>query len=492
MGRKGSEQTLLFIPHDAVAKAPGHRFYERLNDLLKEHGFDGFVEQLCEAYYASEAKQGRRSIPPGIYFRMLLVGYFEGIESERGICWRCEDSLSLRSFLGLNFENRVPDHSSLSRIRTRLDGEVYEEVFRFILSIVEQAGLLKGRVVGVDSTYLRADASMKAIIRRDTKESHQDYLLRLAKEEGIEDPNAEDARRLDRKRKKKTSNKEWKSETDAEARIARLKDGRTRLAYKPELAVDLETGAILAAPIHPADEGDTQTVTSTLEAARTNVLTAAEAAGVEDGDEDDDRSTGTGTGNSDCNEAASQDRKVDFVGDKGYYSDAVLEELEDRGFRPYIPEPKRNNPRRWSNKPDGEARQRRANNARRRGRSGRGRSLQRKRGEMLERPFAHLLETGAHRRTRLRGRANVAKRFTIHAAAANLGLVMRSRYGFGTPRGLAAAAAAAALFSLGIALGLVPVIRAIMTSVTRCRTLNFELIAQPSMDAQMTLCSTGC
>jgi hypothetical protein len=152
MGRKSGSQPPLWLPHNAVSKAPGHAFYEKLNELLGRHKFDAYTEGLCEKFYAADDKQGRRSIPPGVYFRMLLIGYFEGIESERGICWRCADSLSLRTFLGLELTDGVPEHSTLSRIRKRLTREVYDEVFRFVLSIVEQEGLLKGRVAGVDST----------------------------------------------------------------------------------------------------------------------------------------------------------------------------------------------------------------------------------------------------------------------------------------------------------------------------------------------------
>ena len=212
---------------------------------------------------------------PGVYFRMHLVGFFEGIESERGLEWRFADSLSLRQFLGLPLTQRVPDHSTLSRTRQRLPLAVHQAVFALILGIVEAKGLLKGRVVGVDSTYLRADASMKAIVRRDTRESYAEFVLRLATEAGVSTPTAEEARRLDRKRTgKKTSNREWVSRTDPEARIAKLKDGRTRLAYKPEHVMDLETGAIVAAAVHPADVADPASVEASLTEAEANLQAA--------------------------------------------------------------------------------------------------------------------------------------------------------------------------------------------------------------------------
>lgn len=443
MGRKKPGQPSLWVPHSAVAGTPGHTFYEKLNELLAEHDFDRFVEDLCKRFYASEKEAGRPSVPPGVYFRMLLIGYFEGIESERGICWRCADSLSLRSFLGLELTDRVPDHSSLSRIRKRLDASVYEDVFRFILSIVEQQGLLRGKVVGVDSTYLRADASMKAIVRRDTGEVYQEYLERLAKEEGIEEPTAEDTRRMDRKRKKRTSNQEWESSTDPDAKVARLKDGRTRLAYKAEHVVDLETGAIVNASIHKADQGDTKTIGPSMEKAAENVEAVAGAVSASLGDDDDDDEDPPSAPSSD-----DRGGKPEIVADKGYYSNKVLIDLDERGFRTYIPEPRRRHRRRWTDKPADAYRVFRNN--RRRGGTKKAKQLHRKRGELLERPFAHLCETGAARRTRLRGRENVEKRYLLHAAAANLGLVLRALLGHGTPRELADALRRAAALILSV------------------------------------------
>jgi transposase len=424
MGRKGPLQESMWVPHTAT-RAPGHRFYEKLNELLDEHGFDRAVEGLCERFYA-EPKTGRPSIPPGVYFRMLLIGYFEGIESERGICWRVADSLSLRSFLGLQLTDSVPDHSSLCRIRQRLDLSIYEEVFQHVLGIVRDSGLLRGKVVGVDSTYLKADASMKAIVRRDTQEVYRAYLKRLAEEDGIEKPTDEDARRMDRKREKKTSNAEWKSKTDEDARIARLKDGRTRLAYKPEHVADLETGAIVAAPVYRADEGDTATIERSLEKARDNIMAA-----LRNDDDDDPPAASSGDGGGD---------PVEVVADKGYHKASLLLALENRGFRPYIPERKQRGRRRWKDKEPEIVRA--VMNARARAKRPKAKSHHRRRGEFVERGFAHVCETGAHRRTRLRGVENVSKRYVIQAAAANLGLIMRTLHRHGTPRELAARAAA--------------------------------------------------
>ena len=280
----------MWISSPDLARSPGHRFYEKLNELLSEAKFDRRAEAICAPYFEADDKPGRPSIPPGVYFRMLFVGYFEGIESERGLEWRCSDSLSLRTFLGVQVTERVPDHSSLSRMRTRLDGEVYDEVFRFVLGIVESKGLLRGKVAGVDSTYLRADASMKSIVRKDTGDDYTTYLKKLCEAQGIENPTVEDARRMDRARKgKKVSNEDWASPTDADARIVRLKDGRTRLGYKAEHVVDLDTGAVVAAEVYSGEQADTATLRPSLEAARDNVNAArAESTRDDENDDDDD------------------------------------------------------------------------------------------------------------------------------------------------------------------------------------------------------------
>ena len=201
MGRRAGQQTPMWVAASELSRSEGHRFYEKLNELLAEAEFDRGVEQLCAPYFELDGKAGRPSVAPGVYFRMLFVGYFEGIESERGLEWRCSDSLSLRTFLGVLPSERVPDHSTLSRTRTRLNAEVYDAVFRLVLGIVEAKGLLRGKVASVDSTYLRADASMKSIVRKNTGDDYATYLKKLCEEQGIKNPTVEDARRMDRKRK---------------------------------------------------------------------------------------------------------------------------------------------------------------------------------------------------------------------------------------------------------------------------------------------------
>jgi transposase len=426
MGRQDGTQGSMWIAYGDIQGAPGHRFYEKLNELLREAQFDRQVEALCAPYFEPDHTPGRRSIPPGMYFRMHLIGYFEGIESERGIEWRCADSLSLREFLGLERTQRVPDHSTLSRMRMRLPLEVHQQAFRLILEIVERKGLLRGRVQGVDSTFLQADASMKTIVRRDTKESYPVFIRRLAQEDGVENPTQEDARRLDRKRKgKKASNKEWMSGTDEQARIVKLKDGRTRLAYKSEHVVDLETGALVGVSVHEADCSDTETLQETLADAEENLRSVRNNDPEKDEDDDSDRTAG---------EAMDEQRAV--VADKGYNKAVLLHQLKAKGYRTYIPERRQVGKRRWTDKGGRETAVAFYGN-RARVKRKKGRSLQRKRGELLERTFAHICETGGARRTRLRGRENVSKRYLLQASAANLGLVMRTLHGWGTPRGWA-------------------------------------------------------
>ena len=445
MGRREDRQAPMWLAGPELARSPGHRFYEKLNELLSEAGFDRRVEQLCAPYFEADDKPGRPSIAPGVYFWMLFVGYFEGIESERGLEWRCADSLSLRTFLGVQMHERVPDHSSLSRTRTRLDGEVYDEVFRLVLGIVESKGLLRGKVAGVDSTYLRADASMKTIVRKDTGDDYTTYLKKLCEAQGVENPTVEDARRMDRKRKKKTSNKNWESPTDADARIVRLKDGRTRLGYKAEHVVDLETGAIVAAEMYSADEADTATLRPSLEAARENTAAARAGANNEDSHDDDDDAPPPAAPSGDSRTT------IEVVADKGYHKVELLFELGRAEYRTYIPVPDQKGQRKFTDKGGMLAREAFHNN-RARVRRSKGKKLLRLRGERIERTFALACETGAHRRVRLRGRDNVRKRYLAHVAALNLGLVMRTLFGHGTPRQAADAALAALIAALWIVL----------------------------------------
>jgi transposase len=411
MGKREAEQQQdLFITHDKLPRSPGHVFYRKLNQLLAEGGFDRWVEALCEPHYCQGV--GRPSVPPGVYFRMLLVGYFEGINSQRGIAWRCSDSLSLRDFLGIPLGEESPDHSSLSYIRNRLPHEVHAAMFVWVLALLQQKKLLKGQKVGVDSTTLEADAAMKSIVRKDTGEDWKEYLTRLMKEEGLIDedddpPNDEELRKFDKSRKnKKVSNEEWESETDHDARIAKMKDGTTHLAYKAEHVVDLDSEAILAAEIYHADLHDTATLEDSLHQAQTHLT-----------------------------EAGSEVEIDAAAADKGYHSNETITELrEHTTYRTYIPEPELKRARVWTDKPPEQKAAVYAN--RRRTRGTRGKKLQRLRSERTERTFAHVCETGGARRTWLTAIENVRKRYLISAAAHNLGLLMRSLFKMGTPRGL--------------------------------------------------------
>ena len=256
------QQEELWIPCTALPRGASHPFYQRLNQLLEGNGFDGYVEGRCQRFYAP--KMGRPSLAPGMYFRLLLIGYFEGIDSERGMAWRANDSLALRRFLRVGLEESAPDHSTISRTRRLIDLETHREVFAWVLRVLAAKGLLKGETLGIDATTLEANAALRSIVRRDTGEGYQEFLQRLAKESGIATPTREQLARLDRKRARKGSNEEWEHPHDADARIAKMKDGRTHLAHKVEHGVDLESGALLAMTIQPANRGDPETVPATL------------------------------------------------------------------------------------------------------------------------------------------------------------------------------------------------------------------------------------
>ena len=410
LGRQKERQADLMVGWSELPRSPGHAFYDRLQAVLLEAGFDGFAERQCGPYYAD--KRGRPSLPPGRYFRIHLVVYFEGIDSERGLEWRCPDSLSLREFLRLGATEPAPDHSWLSRTRSRLPVEVHEAVFAWVLGRLAEHGLVKGERIGVDASTIEANAASRAVVRRETGEGYREMLERLAAESGIATPAAEDLVRLDRKRKgKRLSNEEWTSPSDPEARIARLKDGRTHLAYKPEHAVDLETGAIVAAEIHLADRGDAATLPDTLEAAEAN-LASVEA-------------------------APTPHDPAELVGDKGRHSRDGLKDLEDGARKSRIAERKVAGVSRWRG--DDQARRAVYNN-RARLRSGVAREAFKLRAELVERGFALVLDRGGMRRAWLRGRENLQKRYLVHVAGYNLGLVMRLLVGAGTPRELLARA----------------------------------------------------
>ena len=405
MGQRTSEQTPMWIPTTDLPVSPGHPFYARLNTILDAAGFDRFVEVRCRAFYAPV--MGRPSLPPGRYFRLLLLGYFEGLDSERGIAWRAADSLAVRSFVGLGFDALAPDHSTISRTRRLIDVETHRVVFTWVQERLVAAGLLKGRTVAIDATTLEANAAMRSIVRRDTGESYREFLTRLATASGIKTPTRETLARLDRRRKKRTSNQDWENPSDPDARITKMKDGRTHLAHKAEHAVDLESGALVAVTLQGADVGDTTSLVATAIAAAEQVE-AAHA------------------------QSDTPAELTEIVADKGYHSNQTMVDLAAVDVRSYIAEPDRGR-RDWTKTPEAQAP---VYGNRRRVRGARGRQLLRQRGESVERSFAHLYDTGGLRRTHLRGHSNILKRLLIHAGAFNLGLLMRQVFGRGTPRGL--------------------------------------------------------
>lgn len=415
MGRRRARvrQEQLWTPTASLPVSASHPFYERLNRVLDEKSFDEFVEALCAPFYAET--MGRPGLAPGIYFRLLMVGYFEGIDSERGIAWRASDSLSIRSFVRIALDENVPDHSTISRTRRLIDVETHQAVFQWVLQVLAERNLLKGNTIGVDATTLEANAALRSIVRRDTGEQYDEFLTRLAKESGIPTPTREQLAKLDRKRKKKGSNEEWQNPHDPDARITKMKDGRTHLAHKAEHAVDMETGAIVAVTVQPADEGDTTTIVETVaEAGERIAETAAEANSEE------------------ASECVNPEGPREVVTDKGYHSKKVVSDLAEAGVRTYCSEPQRGR-QRWS----GQQREQQAVYAnRRRVRGKRGKRLLRQRGEKLERWNEHLYDRGGMRRVHLRGRTNILKRLVVHAGAANLSLLMRKMFGVGTPRTL--------------------------------------------------------
>jgi len=410
MGKlKRAEQSELWIAGTSLPRSPGHPFYEKLNAVLDERGFDAFVESECAAYYAD--KVGRPSMPPSVYFKMLFIGFFEGLDSERGIAWRVADSMALRDFLGYALTDGTPEHSTLSRTRRLMSLETHQAVFTWVLGVLADAKLLRGDTLGIDATTLEANAALRSIVRRDTGETYQEFLTRLAQASGIETPTREDLAKLDKNRRGKGSNKDWRNPHDPDARITKMKNGSTHLAHKSEHAVDMTSGAVVAVTLQGADQGDTTTIHETLGQAKDNIRDVAK-------------------------ERTRRNRLNplrEIVADKGYHSNDTLRNLhEDHGLMTCISEPDRGR-RKWKDKP---AEQKAVYRNRQRIRSEKGIAHRKRRGEIVERTFAHCYETGAMRRTHLQHHENILKRLLIHVGAFNLSLLLRKTNGAGTPRGL--------------------------------------------------------
>jgi len=408
--RKSRERQEPLWYGNELPAAPGHPFYTRLNETLDKAGFDRHCEESCAGFY--HARLGRPSLAPGLYFRIMMIGFFEGLDSERGIAWRLADSLTLRQFLSIGLDENTPDHVTISRTRRLIDGETHQRIFNWVLERLAQSGLIKGKTIGVDSTTLEANAAMKSIVRRDTGESYNEYLKRLAEAEGVNAKDAAALRRMDRKRKKKTSNEDWESPSDGDAEITKLKDGRTALAYKAENAVDMETGAIVAVTTHGGAAADTATVEATVIEAGAAVAELVMAEPPE--------------GKYQVHPGGVEE----VVADKGYHSNEVAVGLSELGVRTYLAEPERGR-RNWEGK---QAEKEAVYGNRRRIRGERGKRMQRQRGEKIERNFAHQFDTGGMDRLYVRGIENVHKKLLVQAAACNLALLMRSVYGAGKPR----------------------------------------------------------
>lgn len=454
MGKRKPKQEVLWVSTQEIPKGASHPFYGKVNEVLERHKVDRRLEHLCGRFY--KPVFGRPSMAPGVYFRMLLIGFFEGIDSERGIAWRVSDSLSLREFLGGSLTEGTPDHSTLSRTRRLFPVETHKAVFRWFVKVLGEEGLIGGQTIALDATTLEANAAMRSIRRRDDGRDYTEYLKDLAKAEGIEEPTREQAVRLDRKRKKKASNRDWKSPADPDARIAKMKDGRTHLAHKAEHAVDLSSGAVVAVTLQAADLGDTTTIQATLQEAQTSAALVNER-GVEE-----------------------------VVADKGYHSNQVLVDVHAQGARSYIPEPERG-PRHWDGK---QKEQKRVYANRRRMRGRRGKDLQKLRTELTERSFAHMYETGGMRRTHLRGRKNILKRLLFHAVGFNLALLVRKSFGIGKPRTLQGTAPAFLLLRMTWTAGW-----AAWTEFTALCELRFEFPASPGafqVDSSFRTSTTGC
>jgi len=411
-GRKKAEkQAEMWVATSSIPTTAAHPFYKQVNEVFDKHGFDRFVDEVAAPFYKDG---GRPGIPVGDYFRMMMIGFFEGIGSERGIAWRVADSLSLRLFLGLRLSDKTPDHSSLSIIRRRLTPEAHQRVFQFILTILGREGQLRGKSLGIDATTVEANAALRELQRKDTKERYDQYVKRLAEEAGEPANTMEEVARFDRKRKgRKCSNEDWKHPHDPDARIGRDKHGATDMLYKLEKADDLDTGAVVSVTVQTADTGDTTSIVETLLAAEDNLSVALE----------DKRVSEAGAVSEEVKEA---------VGDKGYHSNETCRMSEMSGLRTYFSEPERGR-RNWEGK---EEERKAVYGNRRHIRSERGERLRKLRAEHCERNFSHLCDTGGQRRTFLRGLIEVTKKALIGAMGFNVSLLLRKVFGLRKPRQL--------------------------------------------------------
>ena len=408
---KLNPQPELFVASGQLVQPATSGFYAKLEETLRSFDFAGQVRALCAPSYSANG-MGRPGVDPAVYFKMLMIGFFENISSERGIAERCSDSISVRFFLGYDLTQTTPDHSTLSVIRNRLGEEIYQKVFLLILSALQQHGLVKGKNIGLDTSVTEANAALKSLVNRDTEEAYWDYVRRLASEAGVDPKDSEAVRQFDRKRPKKMSNGDWKNPHDPDAKIGPTKAGAIDMIYKPENTVDLDTGAILQAEVRLGDEADAKDLA-------VHVLQAQE------------------------NINQVQDRPLDTLtikgvtADKGYHAVGEMRALHEEGIRTVISDPVKNRRIEKLSVEDAKA----VRGARRSSRSASGKALLRKRGMHIERTFAHILDAGGARRTTLRGLENLNKRFKFSAAIYNLSQLLRHLFNIGTPKQWAARAA---------------------------------------------------
>jgi transposase len=400
-----SQNEFWIVAQELPSATPG-AFYERVNRTLEKMGFAEHVWGICASAYADERRGGRPGIDPVIYFKMLMVGFFEDLPSERAIASRCADSLSVRAFLGFSLTEATPHHSSLSIIRQRLSKEHFQAVHKLILEALHKHGLLRGRKLGIDSSVIEANASLRALEHRNTEENYWEYVKRLAVEAGVDPADTKAVRRFDKKRPgRKTSNEDWVNPHDPDAKVGRTKDGATDMTYKPEHVSDLESGAIIEAEVREGDEADTEELTDRMMVA---INTLQEV----------------------CPNVPVEKLGEELAADEGYFALEEIGMLQEAGVRTVISDPHAAK-RRKDLSAEQRAILRRASRATR---SKSGKALLRKRGEFLERGFCHVLDHGGMRRATLRGKANLSKRYVAAALTFNLSLLLRTVMGIGTPK----------------------------------------------------------
>ncbi len=404
---KLEKQEEMWVVAQELPKATPDRFYQRVNQTLEKIGFAEQVWTICEPAYAEASKGGRPGIDPVVYLKMLMVGFFENLPSERAIASRCADSLSIRGFLGYGLTDMTPDHSSLSVIRRRLSLEQFEALHIVLLRALYSHGLLKGRNLGIDSSVIEANASLRELRHRNDEKSYWEYVRQLAREAGVDDSDDKAVRRFDKKRPgRKTRNADWVNPHDPEAKVGRTKQGATDMVYKPEHVSDLDSGAIVQVEVRSGDAADNDASLNQRVLSAVGVLLEV------------------------VPEAASEKVGTSVVADEGYFALEQIGQMQSFGIRTVIADPHARRRRKDLPEPERKTLRR----ARAATGSASGKALLRKRGEHLERGFAHVLDHGGLRRATLRGRENLTKRHMVAALSFNLSLLLRGLFGIGTAK----------------------------------------------------------